>query len=154
MRVPVRPGSPRSIDPASFTGSVRLTIVIDPSILRTDPDSLRESQRRRGEDVTLIDRLVEADVAKRAAGLRFDELRSAQKEIGKQIGPLQGSLKKTPDAAKQAELWGKLFGDYQLLQPFPQLGRKAYAPTAAERKATSVVPGRIPGVVSNRPASV
>ena len=78
--------------------------MIDPSILRTDPDSLRESQRRRGEDVTLIDRLVEADVAKRAAGLRFDELRSAQKEIGKQIGPLQGSLKKTPDAAKQAEL--------------------------------------------------
>ena len=67
--------------------------MIDPSILRNDPDLLRESQRRRGEDVTIIDQLIDADVAKRAAGMRFDELRSAQKEIGKQIGPLQGSLK-------------------------------------------------------------
>jgi len=41
--------------------------VIDPAILRTDPDRLRESQRRRGESVGLIDELVAADVAKREA---------------------------------------------------------------------------------------
>ena len=82
--------------------------MIDPQILRTDPDRLRESQRRRGEDVTLVDQLIEADVAKRAAQMRFDELRNQQKVLGKQIGPLQGALKKaTDDAAKaaaQAEL--------------------------------------------------
>jgi seryl-tRNA synthetase len=78
--------------------------VIDPTILRTDPDALRESQRRRGEDVTLVDRLVEADIAKRASGLRFDELRSAQKDLGKQIGPLQGALKKSADPAIQAQV--------------------------------------------------
>ena len=80
--------------------------MIDPHILRADPERIRESQRRRGEDVDLIDRLVEADVAKRAAQQRFDELRAAQKELGKGIGPLQGAVKKGgPEAvAAQAEL--------------------------------------------------
>jgi seryl-tRNA synthetase len=82
--------------------------VIDPSILRSDPDRLRESQRRRGESVTLIDDLVVADVAKREAQQRFDELRNEQKTLGKRIGPLQGALKKAADdgarITAQAEL--------------------------------------------------
>jgi len=77
--------------------------VIDPSILRTDPDRLRESQRRRGESVVLIDDLVAADVAKREAQQRFDELRNEQKTLGKQIGPLQGALKKSADASARAD---------------------------------------------------
>ena len=84
--------------------------MIDPQILRTDPDRIRESQRRRGEDVSLVDRLEQADKDKREAGLRFDELRNQQKVLGKQIGPLQGALKKASDetarAAAQAELDG------------------------------------------------
>ncbi len=82
--------------------------MIDPSILRSDPDRMRESQRRRGESVTLIDDLVAADVAKREAQQRFDELRNEQKTLGKQIGPLQGALKKAADdgarITAQAEL--------------------------------------------------
>ena len=82
--------------------------MIDPSILRSDPDRLRESQRRRGESVTLIDDLVVADVAKREAQQRFDELRNEQKTLGKRIGPLQGALKKAADdgarITAQAEL--------------------------------------------------
>ena len=82
--------------------------MIDPQILRTDPDRIRESQRRRNEDVSLVDRLVDADVAKRAAQMRFDELRNQQKVLSKQIGPLQGALKKATDdaarAAAQAEV--------------------------------------------------
>ena len=82
--------------------------MIDPAILRTDPDRLRESQRRRGESVELIDDLVAADVAKRQAQTAFDELRNQQKTLSKQIGPLQGALKKASDdgarAAAQAEL--------------------------------------------------
>lgn len=82
--------------------------MIDPQILRTDPDRLRESQRRRGEDVTLIDRLEATDVAKRAAQMRFDELRNTQKVLSKRIGPLQGAVKKAADdvarAAAQAEV--------------------------------------------------
>ena len=82
--------------------------MIDPQILRTDPDRIRESQRRRGEDVTVVDRLIEADTAKRAAQAHFDDLRNQQKLIGKEIGPLQGALKKASDdtakTAAQTEL--------------------------------------------------
>ena len=77
--------------------------MIDPAILRTDPDRLRESQRRRGESVELIDELVAADVAKREAQQRFDELRNEQKVLSKQIGPLQGALKKAADDAARAQ---------------------------------------------------
>ena len=82
--------------------------MIDPSILRTDPDRLRESQRRRGESVVLIDDLVAADVAKREAQQRFDELRNEQKTLGKQIGPLQGALKKSADASARADAQAQL----------------------------------------------
>lgn len=76
--------------------------MIDPVVLRTDPDRIRESQRRRGEDVSIVDRLIEADQASRDARQRFDELRNEQKTLGKQIGPLQGQLKKVDDDARPA----------------------------------------------------
>jgi len=76
--------------------------VIDPLILRTDPERIRESQRRRGEDEAIVDRLIEADQRTRDLRQRFDELRNEQKSLGKQIGPLQGQLKKADDATKPA----------------------------------------------------
>ena len=76
--------------------------MIDPAILRSDPDRIRESQRRRGESVDVVDRLVDADQRSRDARMRFDELRNEQKVLGKQIGPLQGQLKKADDDAKPA----------------------------------------------------
>jgi seryl-tRNA synthetase len=76
--------------------------VIDPNILRSNPDRIRESQRRRGEDVDVVDRLIEADQQARDARQLFDELRNEQKVLGKQIGPLQGQLKKADDDAKHA----------------------------------------------------
>jgi len=76
--------------------------VIDPAILRTDPERIRESQRRRGEDVTLVDRLIDADQAARHARQHFDDLRNQQKSLGKEIGPLQGQLKKASDAERSA----------------------------------------------------
>ena len=77
-------------------------MVIDPAILRTDPDRIRESQRRRGEDEKIVDSLIAADQTMRTARQHFDELRNQQKLIGKEIGPLQGQLKKADDAAKPA----------------------------------------------------
>ncbi|MDO9484787.1 MAG: serine--tRNA ligase [Actinomycetota bacterium] len=77
--------------------------MIDPTILRTDPDRIRESQRRRGEDVAIVDRLITADSAQRTAQQRFDDLRNKQKTLGKQIGPLQGALKKA-DEGQRASL--------------------------------------------------
>lgn len=74
--------------------------MIDPVILRTDPDRIRESQRRRGEDESVVDRLIEADQQARDERQRFDGLRAEQKTLGKQIGPLQGKLKNADDATQ------------------------------------------------------
>ncbi len=82
--------------------------MIDPNILRSDPERIRESQRRRGEDVAIVDALIAADVAKRSAQQKFDELRNEQKLLGKQIGPLQGALKKASDDTARAQAQAKL----------------------------------------------
>ena len=74
--------------------------MIDPAILRSDPERIRESQSRRGEDVTLVDQLIDADQVARQARQHFDELRNQQKTLGKEIGPLQGQLKKASDAQR------------------------------------------------------
>ena len=36
------------------------------------------------------------------------------------------------------EAWGALFGDYEIMQPFPQLSRETFALTDAEKEATGV----------------
>jgi len=59
--------------------------VIDLRLLREDPDRVRASQRARGEDVALVDALLSADELRRSSGVRFDELRSEQKSLGKLI---------------------------------------------------------------------
>ncbi|MCX2179093.1 serine--tRNA ligase [Streptomyces sp. SKN60] len=59
--------------------------MIDLRLLREDPDRVRASQRARGEDVGLVDALLSADERRRSSGVRFDELRSEQKSLGKLI---------------------------------------------------------------------
>ena len=41
--------------------------MIDLKLLRDNPDAVRESQKKRGEDPTLVDTLLAADTARRAA---------------------------------------------------------------------------------------
>lgn len=60
--------------------------MIDPKILREDPDVVRASMRKRGEDPSVVDRLVELDQRRRAAIARADAKRAEQKALGKQIG--------------------------------------------------------------------
>ncbi len=81
--------------------------MIDLKLLRDDPDRVRSSQRARGEDASVVDRLLAADERRRTAEASYGALRNEQKELGKAIGPLQGRLKKADDAerpALQAEL--------------------------------------------------
>ena len=81
--------------------------MIDLKLLRDDPDRVRESQRRRGEDPSVVDRLLDADEMRRAAEQSFGSLRSEQNALSKHIGHLQGRLKKASDEARpqaQAEL--------------------------------------------------
>ncbi|ALM40136.1 Seryl-tRNA synthetase [Streptomyces sp. FR-008] len=77
--------------------------VIDLRLLREDPDRVRASQRARGEDVALVDALLSADERRRSSGVRFDELRSEQKSLGKLIPKATGD-EKTELLKKAGEL--------------------------------------------------
>jgi seryl-tRNA synthetase len=65
--------------------------VIDLTVLRDDPDRVRESQRARGADVAAVDRLIDADQRRRQAVAAADSMRAEQKALGKQIGKARGA---------------------------------------------------------------
>ncbi|MEU6530411.1 serine--tRNA ligase [Streptomyces sp. NPDC046928] len=67
--------------------------MIDLRLLREDPDRVRASQRARGEDVALVDSLLSADERRRSSGVRFDELRAQQRQLGKLIPKASGDEK-------------------------------------------------------------
>lgn len=60
--------------------------MIDLKLLRDNPDAVRESQQKRGEDPTLVDRLLTADAARRSAIATADSLRADQKAASKKVG--------------------------------------------------------------------
>jgi len=59
--------------------------VIDPVLLREQPEVLRASQQKRGSSVDLVDQAIDADTARRAAITGFEELRAEQNAFGKQV---------------------------------------------------------------------
>jgi seryl-tRNA synthetase len=59
--------------------------VIDLRQLRDDPDSARASQRMRGADSAVVDALLAADDARRAAITRAESLRAEQKTLSRAI---------------------------------------------------------------------
>ena len=67
--------------------------MIDLRILREQPELVRASQRKRGEDPSIVDALLTADDARRTAIVRFDELRNAQKTIGRDVARAEGEAK-------------------------------------------------------------
>jgi seryl-tRNA synthetase len=59
--------------------------VIDLRLVRDDPEQVRSSQRARGEDPAAVDRLLEADTARRAAVSRADAVRAESNSASKAI---------------------------------------------------------------------
>ncbi|ROR83142.1 seryl-tRNA synthetase [Plantibacter flavus] len=59
--------------------------MIDPVLLREQPEVLRASQQKRGSLVDLVDQAIDADTARRAAITGFEELRAEQNAFGKQV---------------------------------------------------------------------
>lgn len=68
--------------------------MIDPVLLRENPDVIRASQVARGSDPGLVDAAIEADAARRAALAFFEELRAEQNVFSKKVGQAQGDEKK------------------------------------------------------------
>jgi seryl-tRNA synthetase len=59
--------------------------VIDPAVLRENPELVRRSQEARGESVATVDEAIAADRDRRAAITAFEELRAAQNAHGKRV---------------------------------------------------------------------
>ncbi|HEY1106791.1 MAG TPA: serine--tRNA ligase [Agromyces sp.] len=59
--------------------------MIDPVLLRENPDVIKRSQELRGESSAFVDEAVAADSARRAAITVFETLRAEQNAFGKQV---------------------------------------------------------------------
>ncbi|KRE63448.1 serine--tRNA ligase [Nostocoides sp. Soil756] len=67
--------------------------MIDIRLLREDPDTVRASQRARGEDVGVVDAVLAADERRRSSLTAYEQLRAEQKSMGKDVAKAQGEQK-------------------------------------------------------------
>ena len=67
--------------------------MIDIKVLRESPDLVRASQSARGEDVTLVDRVIAADEIRRSAIVEFEALKAEQNSLSKNVGSAKGDEK-------------------------------------------------------------
>ncbi|HET8778913.1 MAG TPA: serine--tRNA ligase, partial [Agromyces sp.] len=92
--------------------------MIDPVLLRENPDLIKHSQQLRGEPSSFVDEAVEADAARRRAINEYESLRAEQNAFGKQVAAapkdqkaalvaqvqeLSGRVKAASQAASDAE---------------------------------------------------
>ena len=67
--------------------------MIDLKVLRDNPDAVKHSQKVRGEDPAIVDQLLVADAASRAAITEFETLRAEQNTLSKAVGSAKGDEK-------------------------------------------------------------
>ena len=67
--------------------------MIDPRLLRDDPDRIRAAQEKRGLSSDVVDRALAADERRRSSIVEFERLRGEQKQLGKQVAKAQGEEK-------------------------------------------------------------
>ena len=67
--------------------------MIDPRLLRDEPDRVRASQAKRGLSDEVVDRAISADETRRHAIAEFERLRGEQKQLGKLIPQASGEEK-------------------------------------------------------------
>jgi len=76
--------------------------VIDPVLLRENPDVIKRSQEARGDSVELVDEALEADRERRASIAAFEELRAEQNAFGKRVAAAPKEEKKELVAQAQS----------------------------------------------------
>ena len=64
---------------------ITLKTMLDIQLIREHPEIVKESQRKRGEAVELVDEVLRSDEVRRTSLKQFEEARAKQKEIGKQV---------------------------------------------------------------------
>ena len=75
--------------------------MIDPSLLRDNPEPLFASLAARGAERSLVDQAIAADDARRQAIARFEELRAEQNTLGKTVAKASGDEKAALVASAQ-----------------------------------------------------
>ena len=75
--------------------------MIDINLLRENPEIFRASQRARGKDEAHVDRILEADAARRASIGTYENLRAEQNAFGKQVA--QAPKEEKPGLVAQAK---------------------------------------------------
>jgi len=79
--------------------------VIDPRILRDQPDRVRAAQAKRGLSDMVVDEALAADTRRRQAITEFEAKRAEQKSLGKQIPQAQGDEKQALLATRSRPCW-------------------------------------------------
>ena len=67
--------------------------MIDLKALRENPEAFKASQKARGEDAGIVDKLLRVDDARREAIVEFEKLRAEQNLLSKSVGAAKGSEK-------------------------------------------------------------
>ncbi|MDU0347857.1 serine--tRNA ligase [Actinomyces sp. MRS3W] len=82
--------------------------MIDLRALRENPEPFRDSQRARGADVALVDRIIEADEARRTSLAAFESLRAEQKTVSRSVGKASTPEEREAALRGAKELAGKV----------------------------------------------
>jgi seryl-tRNA synthetase len=99
--------------------------VIDPQLLRDNPDTIRRSQESRGASVQLVDAAIAADAERRTSIQQFEKLRAEQNAFGRTVATAPNDQKKALVLQAQA-----------LANQVKEAGQKA---TDAEAEVTRIV---------------
>ena len=67
--------------------------MIDIKLIRENPELVKSSQRGRGEDESIVDRLMELDTKRREAVSAFETVRAEQNVLSKSVGAAKGDEK-------------------------------------------------------------
>jgi seryl-tRNA synthetase len=67
--------------------------MIDIKLIRENPELVKSSQRGRGEDESIVDRLIELDIKRREAVSAFETVRAEQNLLSKSVGAAKGDEK-------------------------------------------------------------
>ncbi|QWT24561.1 serine--tRNA ligase [Subtercola sp. PAMC28395] len=76
--------------------------MIDPVLLRENPEAIKQSQAARGDSVELVDQALAADVERRASITDFENLRASQNTFGKRVAKAAPDEKKALVAEAQS----------------------------------------------------
>jgi seryl-tRNA synthetase len=82
--------------------------MLDLKLFRENPDLVRESQRRRGEDVGVVDRVVEVDTRTRALKTEAEALRAERKRVSSEIPKIRDAAEREQKVAAMREVGDRI----------------------------------------------